>query len=296
MELTQLRYFVLVAENGSTARAAAAAMVSQSTISKALLRLEQELGLPLFDRESNRLVLNPAGQEFLQQVRPILTAVNKLPGFVKQRHQPRQQYRINVSAAQPAMAGFVHRFLRQEPAAQLILTEESWIDDCDLSIASGPSGRQEDSVRLLEERLLLAVPRRLLSGQTAISPAMLEGLPLILPGENTALRGLLDRQLLTLPAVVELQAVVSDCSTLRQMVQAGDGAAFWPELTWPRPDPDLTALLPLAGFSLKRELYALLPPQRERKTGQRLLSALTAYFRELANPKTSAWPPAADTP
>lgn len=296
MELTQLRYFVLVAENGSTARAAAAAMVSQSTISKSLLHLEQEMGLPLFDRESNRLVLNPAGQEFLQQVRPILTAVNKLPGFVKQRHQPRQQYRINVSAAQPAMAGFVHRFLEQEPTAQIILTEESWIDDCDLSIASGPSGRQEDSVRLLEERLLLAVPRRLLTGQSALSPAMLEGLPLILPGENTALRGLLDRQLLTLPAVVEIQAVVSDGTTLRQMVQAGDGAAFWPEITWPRPDPASTVLLPLTGFSLHRELYALFPPQRKRKNGQRLLSALTAYFGSLADQRSCALPPAPDSP
>jgi len=74
MDLTQMQYFVLVAENGSTAKAAAEAMVSQSTVSKSILRLERELGIPLFDRQGIHLVLNPAGKEFLQQVRPILTA------------------------------------------------------------------------------------------------------------------------------------------------------------------------------------------------------------------------------
>ena len=45
MDLTQMQYFVLVAENGSTAKAAAEAMVSQSTVSKSILRLERELEL-----------------------------------------------------------------------------------------------------------------------------------------------------------------------------------------------------------------------------------------------------------
>ena len=100
MDLTQMQYFVLVAENGSTAKAAAEAMVSQSTVSKSILRLERELDLQLFDRQGIHLVLNPAGEEFLQQVRPILTAVRRLPEFVKSRHMPRRKDRINVGAAE----------------------------------------------------------------------------------------------------------------------------------------------------------------------------------------------------
>ena len=151
MDLTQMQYFVLVAENGSTAKAAAEAMVSQSTVSKSILRLERELDLPLFDRQGIHLVLNPAGEEFLQQVRPILTAVRRLPEFVKSRHLPRRQYRINVGAAEAVMGEFLHRFFQIDPQAEVVLTDESWIDDCDLSISSSPSGREEDSVRLLEE-------------------------------------------------------------------------------------------------------------------------------------------------
>lgn len=287
MELTQLRYFVLVAEHGSTARAAAAAMVSQSTISKSLLHLEQELKIPLFDREGNRLVLNAAGEEFLQQARPILTAVRRLPDFVKNRHRVRRQYRINVSAAQPVMAAFMHRFLQQEPEAQILLTEGSWIDDCDLSIAATPSGRQEDSVRLLEERVLLAVPRRLLPPGETLDLMSLEGLPLILPGEGSALRAFIDQQVLSMPAVMEIQAVASDSQTLRQLVEAGDGAAFWPEKTWPRPNPETTVLRPLSNFPLTRELYAILPPQRGRQDNW-LLDAITTFFQGLPE---AAFPP-----
>lgn len=280
MELTQLRYFVLAAEYGSTARAAAQAMVAQSTVSKSILRLEQELALPLFDRVGNRLSLNPAGQELLQQVRPILTAVEKLPGFVKSRHQPRRQYRVSVSAGQPAMGGFLHRFLEREPEARLILTEGKWIDDCDLSITATPSGRQEDSIPLLEERILLAVPRRLLPpGEGPLELMQLEGMPLILPEKGAALRELLDQQVLSGPAVLEPLAELPDPEMVRDLVEKGDGAAFWPEKTWPAPDPAQTVLRSLSGIPLRRTLYAILPPQR-RETGP-LLEAVTAYFAEL---------------
>lgn len=289
MELTQMRYFVLVAENGSTARAAAEAMVSQSTISKSILRLEQELDMPLFDREGNHLVLNPAGKEFFQQVRPILSAVRRLPEFVKNRHRVRRQYRINVSAAQPVMGPFVHWFLSREPDAEILLTASDWIDDCDLSISASPSGRQEDSILLLEESILLAVPKQLLApGETTLELLRLEGMKLILPAPGSDLRTLIDRQILSLPAVMEVQAVCARDETLRQLVELGDGAAFWPQKTWPRPDPETTELVHIRGLDLRRSIYALLPPQRSQSSRNPLLPAVREYFASLPDPSTPA--------
>lgn len=289
MELTQMRYFVLVAENGSTARAAAEAMVSQSTISKSILRLEQELGIPLFDREGNHLVLNPAGKEFFQQVRPILSAVRRLPEFVKNRHRVRRPYRINVSTAQPVMGHFVHWFLAREPDAEILLTASDWIDDCDLSISASPSGRQEDSILLLEEPILLAVPKKLLApGETTLELLRLEGMKLILPGEGSDLRTLIDRQISSLPVVMEVQAVCARGETLRQLVELGDGAAFWPQKTWPQPNPATTALVPIQGLELHRSIYALLPPQRTQASRDPLLTAVREYFAALPGPSAPA--------
>ena len=280
MDLTQMQYFVLVAENGSTAKAAAEAMVSQSTVSKSILRLERELDLPLFDRQGIHLVLNPAGEEFLQQVRPILTAVRRLPEFVKSRHLPRRQYRINVGAAEAVMGEFLHRFFQIDPQAEVVLTDENWIDDCDLSISSSPSGREEDSVRLLEEEILLAVPVSMAVSQEP-NVLSLEGLPLILPREGSGLRQSIQREILSRPLVAEVLAVTSKDETLRHLVTQGDGAAFWSAKTWPRPDPSKVRLCHLGGVHFTRVLYALLPPESPERKESPLLEALVEYFREL---------------
>jgi DNA-binding transcriptional LysR family regulator len=270
MELTQLRYFVLVAENGSTARAANQAMVSQSTVSKSLLHLEQELGQPLFDRQGNRLVLNAAGGDLLQQVRPILAAVNRLPERVRARHQ--EIFRISVTVAHPAMAWFAKKFLEEHPTAQLHLTQGSWIDDCHLSITAAPSGRPEDSILLTRERVLLAVPKKISQNVTS-----LEGLPLALPDEGCALRSLIEQNLE--PSLLHVRAVAAQGEDLRQLVRGGITASFWPEKTWPRPDPETTILQEVPGIHLSREIYAIFPPQHAPE--ERLLTALQGFFAEL---------------
>lgn len=283
MDLTQMQYFVLVAENGTTAKAAAEAMVSQSTISKSILKLERELGLKLFDRQGIHLVLNPTGKEFLQQVRPILTAVRRLPEFVSSRHHVRRQYRINIHAAEGIMADFIHEFLKQEPDSEIIMTDSSWIDDCDLSITPGPPGRAEDSVKLLEEDILVAVPQRFLSQeQRELDLLELSTIPLILPKEGSSLWEMVQKEVLSRPVAPEILAVSASDELLRQLVHRGDGAAFWPEKTWPWPDPKTVILCRLSEINFHWDIYALLPP--EKRTGEKnpLLEALVEFCAGLS--------------
>ena len=51
MELSVLRYFITIAEEGSISKAAEKLMITQPTLSRQLKDLEQELGEPLFIRE-----------------------------------------------------------------------------------------------------------------------------------------------------------------------------------------------------------------------------------------------------
>ena len=60
MELRHLRYFVMAAEEKNISRAAARLNISQPAVSRQIRDLETELGVPLFDRESNGLKLNEA--------------------------------------------------------------------------------------------------------------------------------------------------------------------------------------------------------------------------------------------
>jgi DNA-binding transcriptional LysR family regulator len=72
MELRQLSAFVAVADEGGFSRAAERLGVVQPAVSQAVVRLEEELGIVLFERSSRRVVLTGAGEAFLPDARAVL--------------------------------------------------------------------------------------------------------------------------------------------------------------------------------------------------------------------------------
>jgi DNA-binding transcriptional LysR family regulator len=76
ISLTQLRYFIRVAERESMTRAAEDLYVAQSAVSSAVAHLEKELGVQLFiRRHAKGLILTAAGKELLLRARQTLTAL-----------------------------------------------------------------------------------------------------------------------------------------------------------------------------------------------------------------------------
>jgi LysR family hydrogen peroxide-inducible transcriptional activator len=76
MEIHQLVYFVAVAETGSFSRAAERCNVAQSSVSQQIMKLEQELDAPLFDRLRHKVVLTDAGRVLLPRANTILAELH----------------------------------------------------------------------------------------------------------------------------------------------------------------------------------------------------------------------------
>jgi len=76
MTLTELRYIVAVAEKRHFGHAAEACFVSQPTLSVAVKRLEDELGVTLFERSRGEITLTPAGEKVVEQARRALAEAN----------------------------------------------------------------------------------------------------------------------------------------------------------------------------------------------------------------------------
>ena len=72
MKLTQLLYFKTVAEMGKISLAAKKLYISPPAMSIAIANLEKELGVKLFDRANNKIILNEQGKKYLQHVNQIL--------------------------------------------------------------------------------------------------------------------------------------------------------------------------------------------------------------------------------
>ncbi|WLD96303.1 LysR family transcriptional regulator [Agrobacterium leguminum] len=78
MELRHLHYIVASARNGSFSAAANELNVRQPIVSKRIREIEDELGIPLFDRSSSGARLTPAGEEFIIDARRIVEDVRCL--------------------------------------------------------------------------------------------------------------------------------------------------------------------------------------------------------------------------
>jgi DNA-binding transcriptional LysR family regulator len=72
VELRHLEYFVAVAAELNFSRAAQRIHVVQSALSASVGRLEQELGVELFDRSKRQIALTPAGRVFLEHAREVM--------------------------------------------------------------------------------------------------------------------------------------------------------------------------------------------------------------------------------
>jgi LysR family hydrogen peroxide-inducible transcriptional activator len=84
MTLTELRYIVAVARERHFGRAAAACFVSQPTLSVAIKKLEDELGVTLFERGRNDIRVTPVGERIVAQSRLVLEEVEGVKRIAKQ--------------------------------------------------------------------------------------------------------------------------------------------------------------------------------------------------------------------
>lgn len=104
MELRQLRYILKIAECGTMLKASDELHISQSGLTRSLKALETELGVELFDRISNRLVLNEYGKIVIEGARNIFDEVEQIQKQVKNQYSLNTSMLIGACAPAPLWA------------------------------------------------------------------------------------------------------------------------------------------------------------------------------------------------
>ncbi|MBP5378397.1 MAG: LysR family transcriptional regulator [Ruminococcus sp.] len=102
MKIQQLEYVIAVAREGSITKAAKKLYQAQPNISIALKELEASLGIQIFNRSPNGMILTPEGEEFLARAQTIVDEMQSLERDYAQT--PENEMKLKVAAARSTYA------------------------------------------------------------------------------------------------------------------------------------------------------------------------------------------------
>ena len=168
--LKQMRYFVSAARLGRFSMAAAHEHVSQSAITNAVLDLESQLGVSLFERLQHGVSLSEAGRAFYRHASFILESVDEAMNLTTQQPISGVEGRLRVAASYTMLGYFlpelVARFKRANPRVIFDLTDldlaqmEQAVQADEIDIGVGLLSNIKNRAQYHEE-ILLRSPRRL---------------------------------------------------------------------------------------------------------------------------------------
>ena len=260
MDTQHILSFVAAAEEKNFSRAAERVSLTQPTLSRHIQRLEEELGVELFDRSGHAVELTGPGAAFLQEARRTLDQV-EIARREAQRAAEGEVGRLVIGFTGYAMYGALPRFLRRfrerHPRVALTLREMRTHEQPDAlrrrTISVGFTGAcPEDfaSEVVAREEMLLAFPaRHPLAGTSEVALADLAEESFVMvarPSEPELFDGLIDlcRQAGFGPRIAQR---ASRMGVALGMVGAGLGAAFVPASMRNRPGTQDVRFVPLAG-------------------------------------------------
>ncbi|SCA56050.1 putative Transcriptional regulator [Candidatus Terasakiella magnetica] len=122
LDLSQLRTFVAVAEQGSFAQAADVLEISAPTVSLQMKKLEENVRIPLFNSQGRGKTITDAGYRFLEQARKMLSMNDVLLSECEQL-STRGRIRIGTTQdfAETKLLGLLKSFKERNPNIQIDL-------------------------------------------------------------------------------------------------------------------------------------------------------------------------------
>lgn len=247
MTLTELRYIVAVAREKHFGRAARACFVSQPTLSIAIKKLEEELGVQLFERQSGDVAVTPVGERIIEQAQRTLEAADGVKQAAREgKDQLSGPVRIGAiyTIGPYLFPELIPRLRKHAPDMPLVieenftavLAEKLKRGDLDVIIISLPFADQGLlTVPLYEEPFVVLLPAaHPLTQRKTIKAEQLEGEPVLLLGAGHCFR---DQVLEACPACLPKPGLEgglsnsvdgSSLETIRHMVVSGLGITILP--------------------------------------------------------------------
>jgi len=247
MTLTELRYIVAVARELHFGRAAAACFVSQPTLSVAIKKLEDELGVIVFERHQHEVTITPVGEQIVRQAQQVLEQAKTIKLIAEEGKDPlKGRLRLGViyTIGPYLLPKLIPILARRAPELGLIIDEDFTTNlaeklrqgELDVIIVSTPFEVQGVITQVLyKEPFMVALPKlHPLSKKKSIKADDLADETLLLLKSGNCFR---DQVMEVCPACksdtfskdkIQKTLEGSSLETIRQMVAAGSGVTVLP--------------------------------------------------------------------
>ncbi|WP_420239425.1 LysR substrate-binding domain-containing protein [Telmatobacter bradus] len=263
MNLQDLKYFVTAAAERHFGRAAALCHVSQPTLSAQIRKLEEDLGVQLFERTNRKVMLTETGGRMLVHAQRALAEAAALEEVAQSARDPLSgPLKLGVI---PTLSPYLMPLLlapmrREHPRMPLVLREEPTqmllqalrAHELDAALLATPvEGGELSELRLFDEPLVATLPpRHPLAGQKEIPEAALATELMVLSEGHCLATQALTACSTQMPAMQHgLRAATLE--TLVQLVAAGYGCTLIPALAVPSLKQRGLVLRPLQGASVR---------------------------------------------
>jgi LysR family hydrogen peroxide-inducible transcriptional activator len=246
MTLQQLQYIVAVADTGQFSKAARHCHVTQPTLTMMVRKLEDELGVTIFQRGVQPARTTTEGTSLIEQARVVLREAGQLKDLVKElRTGTSGTYRIGIipTLAPYLLPLFLARFAEEHPNARLAIDERRtsrilkalWNGQLDIGILAGPIVSDDlEAITLFQEPFLAYLPDgHPLLKKKRIAAKDLRKEPLWVLSEGHCLRDQVLKVCQQPSAAGHENILYSTGSieTLKRMVRSGSGITLVPELS-----------------------------------------------------------------
>ena len=266
MNLEELRWFVVLAETEHVTDAAAELNVTQPTLSRALARMERQVGAPLFDRVNRRLRLNAYGQIMLEHARRGIAEMRSAGERIAALRDP-DSGTVRLAFLQSMASWFVpellHRFRVTAPDVRFDLYQAAGRDivdhlangQVDLAItAPRPEGPDVRWYGLYVERLCLVVPRgHPLAKRARLRLADAADEPFVMMGHQFGMRRLTDQLFADEGINPQVVFEATEIAMVEAFVAAGFGVGVVPSPRPHRAEP-IAVYVPLSNPGARRQV------------------------------------------
>jgi DNA-binding transcriptional LysR family regulator len=247
MELKQLEYFQSVARAEHFTEAAEELGITQPTLSRAIARLERDLGVALFDQHGRSVRLNRYGRAYLRHVESALSTLEagrRELGDLADKDAGTVAFGFAHALATRIVPDLIASFRQHHPRARFsllqnashIILEELEAGDVDLGLVSPipTTSARIESVELSSEELLLVVPNdHRFAKRRSVKLAELRDDTFVCLREGYGLRTLTDGFCAQAGFTPKIAFEGEEIATLRSLVGVGLGVAIIPAAQTP---------------------------------------------------------------